>query len=228
MHAIPFNYRIIFFLFILLCSCARVSEIPENKDITLTNYDTTADFKKYRSFVIRDSVLFVSLDGHSLSADQELQLSSIIPQISSQLIRRGYTQVSSISAADISINILLADISQSDINNLPELLGKDNINSYLDWYSGGYPVWGGFNGFWYPWRYERVQSSTGVILIEMADGQSVRNAINAGSENTGSAPCIRFLWQAILTGVYSGNGYDAAKSAKYIEEAFLQSEYLQK
>jgi len=62
----------------------------------------------------------------------------------------------------------------------------------------------------------------------MADGQSIRDAIVGGSIKDGTAPNIKFLWQSIITGVFSDGTYDAEKSAKYIEEAFVQSEYLQK
>lgn len=213
---------------ILATSCTRVAEVPENKDVTLTYYDTAVDFSAYRTFIIRDTVAFVADNGRRLSADQSLQVSSIIPQIVSQLLRRGYVQADSIADADISINILLADVPETDFSSLPELLGNNNIDSYLSWYSGGYHVWGGFSGFWYPWTYNRIESSTGVLLIEMADGQSIRNAIRSGSTADGTKPQIKFLWQTIMTGVITDGIYDAEKSASYIEEAFVQSPYLLK
>ncbi len=212
----------------LAASCTRVAEVPENKDVTMTYYDTAADFSAYRTFVIRDTVAFVAENGRRLSANQSLQVSSIIPQIVSQLLRRGYVQADSIADADISINILLADVPESDFTSLPELLDNSNIDSYLNWYSGGYHVWAGFSGFWYPWTYNKIESSTGVLLIEMADGQSIRDAIQSGSAADGTKPQIKFLWQSIMTGVVSDGAYNAEKSARYIEESFDQSPYLLK
>ncbi len=223
------RYHVVLLLIVLnAMSCTRVAEVPENKDVTFTYYDTAVDFEQYRTFVIRDTVAFVADNGRRLTPDQSLQVSSIIPQIVSQLMRRGYVQADSIGSADISINILLADVPETDFSTLPELLNNSNIDSYLSWYSGGYHVWAGFSGFWYPWTYNKIESSTGVLLIEMADGQSIRDAIQRRGTEGGSAPQIKFLWQTVMTGVITDGVYDAEKSAKYIEESFVQSPYLLK
>lgn len=214
-----------------LYSCDKISNIPENNDITITFYNSEVDFSDYNTFIIRDSVALL-LDNISAQTKEELTtISSIIPLITGKLLQYGYTQVDTLSNADFSVNVVLADNTPEDISELSTWLTEHDEDSYLEWYSEGNPIWGDFTGFWYPWSSESIETTKGLLIIEFVDANSQQNLKVSNRETKSSTPDdfrLTFLWQAIISGVFTDAKYDADKGSKAIEEAFNQSKYLQK
>jgi|GEM_PF-5461467 len=220
MHTI-FRFAVIYFCCGMALSCTKISDIRSDSDVCLTYYDTSVNFGEYRTFLLRDTVAYISdLKGEqTIQADSTL-ISSIIPAIASELLQRGYVQADSLGAADFAINIALANISAESIQDVAAWSKNQDLNSYLEWYSDGAPIWGNFSGFWYPWTYKEIRTADGVLLIEFVSAHSVQEL-----RKDSSTP-LEFLWQAIITGVIADGTYSPQKGADYIDEAFNQSAYL--
>lgn len=220
-----FSLSISICLLTIILSCEKLIELPSGGDITLTYYDTSVYFPTYKSFLLRDSVAIIGDSDSSLLKGQENEISSIIPQIAAQLLTRGFQQVDTISEADFAVNVGLANLETNQISDLP--IWTDGQKEYLEWYSGGYPVWGSFQGFWYPWTYQEFDTKTGLLEIEIVDAQSIRDITFSGSTNEPQSDIQPdFLWKAIISGIVEEDKFIPDKASKYINEAFSQSTYL--
>ncbi|MEA3480106.1 MAG: DUF4136 domain-containing protein [Bacteroidota bacterium] len=220
-------------LILILTACYNKQSDTDlaDLDVTATYYDTEFDFSKYNTFAIRDSVGLVE---DSLTDEQIAEFykeggaSEKIREYWKQaFIDLGYQYVED-STFDFGVNLVVFLVQQS------ASLFYGNI-----WYGGYYGWWG-----WYPPPVYgppivlEVNYKIGTIMIEMADGQSVRDywewldgktPEEIENADPNDIPKILIRWTASINGVVSKNGKHNGEAAERgFREALNQSPYLQK
>jgi len=220
-------------------SCYKTDTIYyEDYDIVLTYYDTKFDFKTYKTFYVRDSVGIIS--DYIKPGDAEWKKFYAIAGPSNQIRNKvarqfkdyGYKQVmDSLQDADFAVNLVATLVKVEGIISYPGYW-----SGYFGYWGGYYPDWGG--GYWggyYPWyggsSYYTYKTTN--LMIEMADGDSLRSLINyldttpGGDPTDPDAPKMKFVWQAFINGILTEErSYDMERIINGIQQSFKQSEYL--
>ncbi len=205
-------------------------------DLTLTYYDTTFDFQTYSTFAIRDSVGVIS----NYLDDEDLEdfykpggpNDNIKNYIRDKFTSMGYTEVDPDDDFDFGVNLVV-------------MLVDNTVVYYPGWWYGYYDYyywywWGWYPYYpYYPWGgYYAYNYQTGTLLMEMADGNSVRDYRNWAADKSeweienadpDEVPDILFRWQSLINGIAGVDAsYNSERAARGINEAFQQSPYLQK
>lgn len=235
-------YLSFIFLGLTITSCYKTQDTVEldEYDITYTSYDTEFDFKTFKTFLVRDSVMIVS----DYLTDEEIAefysdgtSDKIINKIVAKFESLGYTEVEDQANPDFMINPSILMSKQSGVIYNPYYWW--GYPGYWGWYGGWYykntnyyypPYWS-----WYPsWSTTYYSYETGTIVMEMADGISVRDyrqwLEDAGDNpDPNNAPPIEFRWIAQVDGILSSTAdYNTNRAQRGFDEAFEQSPYLQK
>lgn len=176
----------------------------EESRIYITDYDSTADFSRFQSFSISDSVAVIDNGQASKKLNEADQ--AFIAAVKAEMQNSGYTWVNKTSNPDLIINI-------SRIYNT-----STGIISYSNFYNsyGGYwdPFDYGFGGYGYysPYSYATYSIKEGAISVDML------NLKDAPASNR-----IEVIW----TGLIRGSGiFKAATAADQVKMLFNQSPYL--
>lgn len=216
--------RVFILGFLFLASVCMISCYPEGpeyvheKDIALTHYDENANFAAYTTFILPDSVVFITSDGDSASIDQEVSHQVL------ELVKKNFT--------DRNYKLLSAEEAE---NQTPDFMVTVTafttpVFNYASWgnYWGWYPGWSwfgwgaGWGGYypWYPWYaagYSYYAYDEGTLVIDMLD---VKNADSQSKR-------IPVLWSGVNTGILAGSKvYVCDRLARSIGQCFLQSPYL--
>jgi len=220
-------------------SCYKTETVYyEDYDMVLTYYDTKFDFKTYKTFYVRDSVGMISdyIKQGDANWKKFYAISGPSNQIRNEVTRQfkafGYTQVlDSLQNADVAVNLVATLVKVEGVVSYPGYWG-----GYPGYWGGYYPGYGGgYYGGYYPWYGGSTYYSykTANLMIEMADGDSLRSLINyietvPGADPTDpGAPQMKFVWQAFVNGLQTEQGsYDMERVIKGIQQSFKQSEYL--
>ena len=246
-------------LVLVLSSCYKEETFyTEDYDLTITHHDTEFDFTTYKTFYITDSVGLISDYIEKGDADWKSfyviggASARIISSLKKHYIELGYVQLDSFivngDSADFAVNSTMTLNEQPGYVYYPGYWygypgywggygyggywkgAKDvtdaTSNSYYGGYYGGYYPWyGGGGGYSYTYK-------TGNLMVEMADGQKVRDLIRFLEQNPTlgptypDAPAMKYVWQTFVDGYQSGgNGIDRVTNG--IDEAFENSPYLQ-
>jgi hypothetical protein len=219
-------------LFISSCYEYHDDTYLDELDITLTYYDTTANFQTYNTFAIRDSVGIISdyLSSSEIAAfyapgggnDEIKEL------VRDNLTALGYDEVSSDENFDLGVNLVVAAVENTETYYYGWWYG---YYGYYGWYWGGwYPYYG------YPWYPVTYTYQKGTLLMELATGESIRDYREWADGKTqgeienadpDEVPDIKFIWQSVVSGVAgSEKSYNKQRTERGINEAFDQSPYL--
>lgn len=233
---------LVLFVSLLITSCYKAPEdiTLEDYDITLTYYNSAFDFGTYSTFMVRDSVQLIS----DYLTDQEKEdfytngtADKIRTKIVNSLKSLGYQEVTDDENPDFMINPTLTLVNQSGVIYNPYWWW--GYPGYWGWYGDWYykstnyyypPYWA-----WYPsYGASYYSYKTGSLIMEMADGDSVRayrdwvEAQN-GEVNPNETPQILFNWTAQVEGLVSSTAQsNDSRLENGINEAFTQSPYLMK
>ena len=205
-------------------------------DLTLTYYDTAFNFQQYNTFVIRDSVGVLSdyLDAGDLVDFYKPGGGSdkIKNYVRDKFTALGYTEVAADDDYDFGVNLVV-------------MLVENTVVYYPGWWYGYYGYYGWYYGGWYPYYpyypwggYYSYDYQTGTLLMEIADGQSVRDyrawadgKSESEIENADpdEVPDVIFRWQSLVNGIAGTDAsYNKERAERGIDEAFDQSPYLEK
>lgn len=205
-------------------------------DISLTYYDTSFNFQDYNTFAIRDSVGLIE-DHLSQSEINAFYApggtaDKIKTNIRQHFLDLGYTEVASDDDFDFGVNIVVLLVESTYIYYYPGWWY--GYYDYYYWYWGG----GWYPYYDYPWYYGSYTYQTGTMLVEMADGQSIRDYRDWAADKTPAeidnadpddVPPIHFVWQGLINGVAGdGAAYNQQRAERGMDEIFQQSPYLQK
>ena len=242
-------------LSLFISSCYKEETFyTEDYDLTITHYDTEFDFTKYKTFYITDSVGLIS--DYIKEGDDNWKAiykgggasPLILKSINKHFTDLGYVKMDSLvlgngDSVDFAVNAVLTLNEQTSVAYYPGY-----------WY--GYPgYWGGYWGYgyykgakgssstastsyyggyypWYGYGYSYTYK-TGNLMIEMADGQSVRDLVRflranptLGPDDV-DAPRLKYVWAAFIDGYQNGDN-DVDRVINGIDEAFENSPYLVK
>jgi hypothetical protein len=199
------NYLFLVLPAVLLTGCYPDGpDYAQDTDIVYTVYDQQYDFTRKKTFAMPDKIV---VDVELTSDDTLFEYMS--PSYAAPILQ------------SIQRNMEAQGWSLVDIDKNPDLLlTPAGISSttyfysyWYDWWYGGY--WGWY-GWYYPPYYTVSSYTTGTLLIVLADpDQAGESAINR-------APA---LWIAAANGLLAG-GYDISRVTNGIDQAFIQSPYL--
>lgn len=240
---IQFSIVMVLIVFITSCYKEQGPEYYDDLDITITYYDNTVDFSTYNTFTVRDSVglfsdYFDDQDIKDFYAANGLS-QKIIIRIKEKFQALGYTYVDNKDDADFAINPFAAFFEVTGGYGYPIWWWDPYYFSYYSYYYPYYPGWGGgYYPGWYPWGYDFYSYNTGSLMMEMVDGESLRNYRDWMGSHTheeiensdpNSIPKLEFIWQALINGVLSDDAkYNQNRLNSLMDEAFKQSPYLGK
>ena len=219
-------------LFMTACYEYHDDTYLDELDITLTYYDTTYNFQQNATYALRDSVGIIS----DYLSDAEINNfykpgggnDQIKDLVRTNMTALGYTEVSADANFDFGINLVVAAVENTETYYYGWWYG---YYGYYGWYYGGwYPYYG------YPWYPVSYTYQKGALLMEFADGNSIR-AYRAWADgktqgeienaDPDEVPDINFVWQALISGVAgTDKSYNQQRAERGIVEAFSQSPYL--
>ena len=178
----------------------------EDSRIYITDYDTTANFSRFASFSISDSVAVIDngqVTKQSTETDQ-----AFIAAVKSAMQARGYSLVSKNASPDLGINVNRIYNTSTGIISYGDFY--DYYGNYWDPYYWGY---GGY-GYYDPYAYATYTISEGALSIDLL------NLKDAPASNK-----ISLVW----TGLIRGSGiFNTATAANQVQTLFNQSPYLKK
>jgi len=140
------------FLGLSACTKDPINDLSTEESLVyITNRDTQADYKKYKTFSVVDSVTIIE-NNRTGTALVDLD-KDVLTRIITNMKNLGYVQVTPAQKPDIGINVAWITNSQLNITAMP---------SY----------WGGFGygyGFGYPNYYQYYETSESYWHISMVD-----------------------------------------------------------
>jgi hypothetical protein len=176
--------------------------------IVLTNFDSSANFKDYKTFVMPPYVGLISNTSSDSILDPQYG-DTILSLVISNLTTRGYTQVPNNHLADLGVAVT----------------ALKEVTIYTGWYPGswwGYPGWGGCYWYycgWYPWYppyYPTYVSQTGSIIVELVD---LKNINKPGDR-------LDVIWTNWNGGALGSSNTNLQNALNSINQAFVQSPYI--
>lgn len=220
-------------LFMTACYEYHDDTYLDELDITFTYYDTNYNFQQNSTYAIRDSVGIIS----DYLSDAEIANfyktgggnDKIKDQVRTNLNALGYTEVADDENYDFGVNMVVMAVESTDYY-------YGWWYSYYDYY---YWYWGGWYPYYgYPWYPVSITYQQGALLMELADGNSIRAYRAWADDKTqdeienadpDEVPDINFVWQGLVSGVAgSEKSYNQQRAERGIDEAFDQSPYLNK
>jgi hypothetical protein len=221
-------------LFMTACYDYHDETYLDELDMTITYFDTTYNFQQVSTFAIRDSVGIISdylsdseIDNFYKNGGGNDQIKDLVR---ANMVALGYTEVATDENFDLGVNLTIAAVENTEYYYYGWWYG---YYGYYGWYYGGwYPYYG------YPWYPVSYTYQKGTLLMELADGESIRTYREwaAGktqdeieNANPDDVPPIDFVWQSLVSGVAgTEKSYNQERMERGINEAFDQSPYLQK
>ena len=178
----------------------------QDYDVTMTNYDKSADFGAFTTFSIADTIVYFSNDnGVTLSHQFDQR---IVDLVTANFEKRGYELVDTTENPSFVVTI-------SAFANINYAYYIDNWYNNWSWYWGW---WGGPFNPYYSWYPVSVYSyRTGSVAIDM-----ISTAARADGK-------VNVVWTGIADGLLQGsNSFILNRLDKQINQCFTQSPYLRK
>jgi hypothetical protein len=220
-------------LFMTACYDYHDDTYLDELDVTLTYYDTNYNFHQNSTYALRDSVGIISdylsdaeIANFYKSGGGNDQIKNLVR---TNLNALGYTEVANDENFDLGVNLVVAAVENTEYYTYGWWYSYYSYYYYY-WWGGWYPYYG------YPWGTVSYTYQKGALLMELADGNSIR-AYRAWADgktqgeienaNPDEVPDINFVWQALVSGVAgTEKSYNKERTERGINEAFTQSPYL--
>ncbi|WP_268124802.1 DUF4136 domain-containing protein [Roseivirga pacifica] len=198
------------------------AEYIDELDLVATIRDNSVNYDDYMTYVIPDTVMYITNDPDKEIAESEEQL--ILTSVQDHFNSLGWQE-----SADPENN-------GSDVLITATLIDNVNVSVIYDWWSywGGWGGWGWYPPYppggwypWYPWYPGGITTvyayREGTLIIEMVDP-------NAGvNENDADTDPVPVLWSGSINGLLEGSQTSInARLAKGLDQMFNDSPYLDK
>ena len=195
-------------LAVFVAGCRKAPSEGElsNNQITYTSRDEQADFSKYTTFFISDTIRLIS-DNTSDSIMVGGDAAPLVNAMKTNLTNRGYKFVNRNENPDMGINMLVTRATNIDV-----------YSYYPGWWYGYYPYyWGGYYPYYYPYSTVYVYE-TGSVIADLVDLK------NAETNQT-----LRILWTMLASkAVGDSKTNNIQGGVDGINQGFKQSPYIQK
>lgn len=198
----------------------------DNKYVVQTEYDAKADFKKFGSYFINDTVYVIGGDSDKKierwNYRESARARGLIDNVVKNMDACGYTRVlNSSGTGEPAFDLGLQVVYVQDTRFMVGL----GYNSWWDYWN----VWGG--GWYWGWNYPPYYPfpvyysySVGAVIVDMIDNNS--DPVQTPGEHKPSKPVV---WNAYARGELSSNNTFNQQVAEWsINQAFVQSPYLKK
>lgn len=207
----------ILLLAVAFTACQKEPDANElsSELIVYTNYDKSANFGKYATYALPDSILVLDDKAKPsyFSADDP-RTTSIIQAINSEMRIRGYERVINNTDADLGVQV-------SYVKDTNTIISYASTNPYW-WYGYDY-YWPGsyWNPYWYGWG----PSYTYPISYTYTIGSLIIEIVALEDANTATKK-IPVIWTAYMAGIQSSNQININRTVSGIYQAFDQSPYI--
>lgn len=202
---------------ILLLACMALAVISCEKDPDMgqldsampvyTDYDSQADFNKFQTYFLPDSILEAGSYRATYWKDENAQ--KLIKEVEAQMNARGYLRITDPAQKDeADLGIQLSYIQETT----HVVSGGGYWNGWWDYGFWG-PWWG---GWYYPYTVS-YSYNTNSLIMEMVDLSA------QGTENAK----LPVIWYANASGYQYNSRYDLQLMSDAIDQAFEQSPYIQ-
>lgn len=194
------------------CYPGAVTE-PEDSDVVLTVFDTTADFSAVASYFMPDSVVRIGDDESTILDDTVREFDeAILAQVEAQFTALGYRRIQEPGQGTPDGVVLVSVNTTEQTEWVPGCW-----YCYWDWYPWG-PDW---EWSWgpgyepdYPFGPDLGTRTLGTLLVTLLD------PVTVGTE-------LRVWWAGAATALLSeGSEADLARVQQAIGQMFVQSPYL--
>jgi uncharacterized protein DUF4136 len=198
----------LFALILVRCNRAPDTSKLSSDFVVVTNFDNTADFGSYQTFVLPPYVALITSNANDTILDPQYG-DQIIAAVKTNLESRGYTEVPNDKTAHLGVAIT----------------ALKEVTIVSGWYPGswwGYPGWGGCYWYycgWYPYYppyYPTYVYKTGSVIVELVD---LKNASQADNK-------LHVIWTNWNGGALGSTSTDLANALKSIDQGFVQSPYI--
>jgi len=199
-----------FIALILLNSCYSSPDLSglSAELVVATDVDVDVDFTDYNTYYLSDTIYVVS---NSIRDDTLIvppKSDNIIAEIVANMTDRGYTR----STTHSEIGDKLVDIAMA-----PSIIRVTNTGQNC------WGWWGGYPGYWPPWGWggyypycSYYKYDTGTMMIEMVDVKYSNSKFQS-------------MWTSACFGIMDSNEVlNENRALRSIEQAFIQSPYIQK
>lgn len=189
------------------CSKDPLKNLSDDESrIYITNYDTTVNFRNFKTYSISDSVAVISNGQLQKKATTETD-SAIISAVKQNMQQRGYQLVSKDNNPDLGVSVNKVISTQTGLLNYPSYWGY--YNSYWDPYYWGY---GGYD-YYFPYSsYAVYEIREGALSIDIVD-----------LKDAGTSKKITGIWNGLVRGE---SIFTVANAASQVKTLFDQSPYL--
>lgn len=192
-----------------LASCQKdvVKQLtPEESQIYITSYDSSAQFTSYKTFSIADSVGILK-DGKAskeLTPNDQAYLNAVKQSMQAE----GYELVSREDQPDLAINVMRIYNTHTGYFSYNDYW--DYYGSYWDPYYWGYPGY----GYYVPYAYGTYQVTEGMISVDMFDLK------NAKQDNQ-----LNLIWNGLIrgNGIFNSDNATTAVNALFSQSPYLHS-----
>ena len=196
---------LIFFVFALNVSCKKTPDLDRlSVDFVVqTSKDADANFQNYKTFSISDTIKLKTTNPLD-SVWDDADAISLLDAVSQNLIDRGYTKVPPGAHPDLGLGMsAVKDLNVGVI--------------YPGWWWGYWGCYWGYCGYppYYPWG-AIYTIPTGTLILDMVD---LKNASNEGK--------LVVKWGAVMSGGLGYTSDDVQLGIQSINQAFVQSPYIQ-
>src|SRR5690606_29599634 len=183
--------------------------------VVSTNFDPEAEFATYTTYAIpTDTIGFISNRSSDtiITSPESTFPRHVLNAVKQNLDARGYVRVAATEDPDVGINVLVVN----DFNIFQDIVYPGYGYPGYGYPGHYYPGYWGYGSYYYYPYVNTYAYNTGVLIIEMIDLK------NRTPDNQ-----VKVVWDAYMGDVYSTIDR-AAQSLEAIDQAFLQSPYLDK
>jgi len=193
----------------ILYGCAKdpLKHLSDDESrIYITNYDSSTNFKNYKTFSISDSVAVIS-DGMLQKKSISETDAAIINAAKENMQERGYQLVNKNESPDLGVSVNKVISTQTGLLSYPSYWGY--YNSYWDPYYWGY---GGYD-YYFPYAsyavYEVREGALSIDIVDLKDAATDKK--------------LTGVWNGLVRGE---SIFTTANAAQQIKMLFDQSPYL--
>ena len=198
---------------VILAGCQKMPSVvdADGELLVSTSYDQEADFSKYTTFTVADSI-FV-LDSYMGDMVKNSCTDGLLDECKTMMESLGYTFVDIDNKADADLGIQLTYVYDTDyyVSYADPYWWLD----YPGYWSTSY--WGMWGGWYYPYPVT-YEFSSHSLMADMADLTTAE----------GEDSDLPVVWNCMINGSTGSSRSDFARLKTGIRQAFGQSPYLSK
>lgn len=197
----------------IFSSCQKDPDMNklDNDFAVYTNYDSKADFSKFNTYYLPDSI-FIAGGGLAAQYWKDENAQKIIDLVASEMTNRGYTRTADKAKADIGLQLGYA-------KQTTQIIGTVGYPGY-NWWGAGF--WGfGWSDWYYPYAVS-YSYDTGTLITEIVD-------LTGRPADPDKKVELPVIWHSYASGLLYGNSHiDMQLTLNAVDQAFKQSPYIKK